>query len=63
MADLKHQYGKHPVYLQMPHDLWVVLNAYAHSLGIPRSQVIFSILNGFLEPLKDGLNMTQGEEK
>lgn len=62
MADLKHQYGKHPVYLQMPHDLFVVLNAYAKSLGIPRSQVIFSILNGYLEPLKEGLNISQGDD-
>lgn len=57
MAEIKHIYGKHPVYLQMPHDLFMVLNAYAKSLGVPRSQVIFTILNGYLEPLKEGLNI------
>lgn len=61
MPDLKHKYGKHPVYLQMPHDLFTVLNAYSHSLGVPRSQVIFTILNGFLEPLKEGLNIASDE--
>ena len=45
--------GKHPVYLQVPHDLFVALNTYSKELGLPRSTVIFNILRGFLGPLTE----------
>lgn len=51
MPKVEHPYGKHPVYLQMDHDLWSALNAYKAQLGVPRSRIIFDILRGFLGPL------------
>ena len=52
-ASNKNEMGKHPIYLQMPHDLYVALNAYQAKIGVARSKIIFSILRGFLGPLSE----------
>jgi hypothetical protein len=51
LSEQKNPYGRHPVYLNMPHDVYVALDNYCRQIGVPRSRVIFDVLRGFLGPL------------
>lgn len=53
MATPKNPYGKHPIYLNMPHELYQALEAYRKKMGVPRSRIIFGIIKGFLGPLTE----------